>query len=126
MPNDALAKIRRKAKALTKKGGSYQANLKRAGKMYREGKIGGRKKSRSSSNSRKSGSVRKSKSPFHRMGALERPENLSSTVAAARHALHVELGWKLAAQRTAKTKKEKRGLQPQINDLTRKLKALKG
>jgi hypothetical protein len=36
------------------------------------------------------------------------------------------LGWLLAAQRTARTKREKKQLQPRINELTRQLKALKG
>ena len=60
------------------------------------------------------------------MGSLERPENLRGTIAEARRAIHAELGWALASQRTARTKKEKKGLQPRINELTKQLKALKG
>jgi hypothetical protein len=56
---------------------------------------------------------------------MARPEGLQSTLADARHKLQMELGWNLAAQRTAATKKEKKGLQPRINDLTKKLRALK-
>jgi|ERR1700677_41242 len=126
MPNDALAKIRREAVRLTKKGGSYQANLKRAGKMYRDGKIGGRRKKPRSISGTKKRHTSKSRSPSRRMGSLERPENLRGTVAAARHAIHAELGWALATQRSAKTKREKKGLQPRINELTKQLKALKG
>ena len=126
MPNDALSKIRKKAVELTKRGGSYQANLKRAGKMYREGKIGGRKKKRASVGARKKSHSTKSRSPSRRMGSLERPENLRGTVAAARHAVHAELGWALATQRSARTKREKKALQPRINELTKQLKALKG
>lgn len=57
---------------------------------------------------------------------LVRPDNLRTQLASTARAVQSELGWKLAAQRTAKTKKEKKGLQPKINELTKQLKALKG
>jgi hypothetical protein len=123
MPNDALAKIRRQAKKIVaKSGGSYQSALKKAGKMYREGKISGARK-RSVSKKRSTAKPVSHSRRSHRVGA--RPEGLNSTLAEARHKLQMELGWNLAAQRTARTKKEKKGLQPKINDLTAKLRALK-
>jgi hypothetical protein len=124
MPNDALAKIRRQAKKIVSKTGrSYQSALKQAGKMYREGKISGARRKKSSSKKRGIGKRASPSRKSHRVGA--RPEGLNSTLADARHKLQMELGWNLAAQRTAATKKEKKGLQPRINDLTKKLKALK-
>ena len=55
---------------------------------------------------------------------MSRPENLRGVVSDAKKALTAELGWALATQRTARTKKEKKGLQPRINELTRQIKAL--
>jgi hypothetical protein len=125
MPNDALAKIRRQAKKIVSKTGrSYQSALKQAGKMYREGKISGVRKKKSSSKKRSIGKRASPSRRSHRVG-MARPEGLQSTLADARHKLQMELGWNLAAQRTAATKKEKKGLQPRINDLTKKLRALK-
>lgn len=56
----------------------------------------------------------------HRMAGL------SKDLERTRDKVHDQLGWLLAAQRTAKTKKEKRGLQPRINELTRILRSLEG
>jgi hypothetical protein len=99
-------------------GKSYKAAQKQASQENRSKgkKVSGVKKKSSG----------KSRSPSRaRMGSLERPENLRGIVADAKKALHAELGWALASQRTASTKKEKKGLQPRINELTRQLKALK-
>lgn len=102
MPN-ALAKIRTQAKKIMKKRKSSSIPRRKKSTVKR------------SSPSRKS----------HRVGSV-RPENLRGTLAETARQVQSELGWKLAAQRTAKTKKEKKGLQPKINELTRQLKALKG
>ena len=131
MPNDALAKIRRKAVEIrNKNGGSYQRALKQAGKMYREGKISGAKRAKKSS-SRKSKSPSRSRSKRVSGGGVVtisglRNKGLNQKLENTRDSVHEELGWLLAAQKTAKTKKEKHALQPRINALTRLLKAFQG
>lgn len=133
MPNDALAKIRRAAvKIRNKKGGSYQRALKEAGKMYREGKISGARSTRpKKGSSHKSRSHSRSKSKRVSGGGVVTISGLKNTglnqqLEKSRDQVHEELGWMLAAQRTARTKKEKRELQPKIDRLTKLLRSLQG
>jgi hypothetical protein len=114
----ALAKFQRRVKAIQRTTGkSFRSAQKQASSERKGKKMSGRKSKKSSA---------KSKSPSRgRMGSLERPANLKGTIANARHALHAELGWALASQRTARTKRDKKALQPRITELTRQLKALK-
>lgn len=122
----ALAKFQRRVKAIQRSTGkSFRSAQKQASAENKGKKVSGvRKRTAKKSSSRpKSRSVSR---PRSRMGSLQRPENFSTTLADARKAVHAELGWALATQRTARTKKEKKGLQPKINDLTKKLKALRG
>lgn len=111
MPAAHLKKIRHRASEITKKhpGTSYQSALKKAGKEYREGKIG------------KIGKVRRSAKTI---GAVA-DETLSQSLARTRKKLTEELGWLMATQRTARTQKEKRKLQPRISGLAYKLRALR-
>lgn len=116
----ALAKFQRRVKAIQRATGkSFRSAQKQASSENKGKKVSGTKRKKSSSTKSKSHSPR-------RMGSLERPENLRGVVTDARKAIHAELGWALASQQTARTKKEKKGLQPKINELTRQLKALKG
>lgn len=116
----ALAKFQRKVKSIQRATGkSYKAAQAQASRENKSKKVSGVKGRKKSSTKSKSISPR-------RMGSLERPENLRSVVTDARKAIHAELGWALASQRTARTKKEKKGLQPRITELTRQLKALRG
>lgn len=120
----ALAQFQKKVKQIQRATGkSFRSAQKAASAELKGKKVSGRKKSgqkRSSSKSRSHSRM------GVRLTSMERPQNLGTTLAEARRAIHDALGWALAAQRTARTKKEKKGLQPKINDLTKKLKALKG
>jgi hypothetical protein len=118
----ALAKFQRQVARIRKETGkSFRSAQEQAS---RENRAKGKKVSGTKRKGARKASG-KSKSPStRRMGSLERPENLRSVVSDARKAIHAELGWALASQRTARTKKEKKGLQPRINELTRQLKAL--
>jgi len=116
MAVNALKKINTEAKRIAKKTGkSWKAAHKQAVTNYRQGKISGVKKKSSRGTAPKRG---KSSSSKARVGAV------MGTVPGAKKVLKERLGWLLATQRTAKTKKEKKGLQPKINQLTRSIKAL--
>lgn len=124
---NVAAKISKEAKKIADRTGrSFRVVQKELGRKYRNGgKISGVRKKKSTSKKRRIGKrASPSRRSHSRVGAV-RPQNFKTTIATARHDIQAELGWKLAAQRTAKTKKEKKGMQPQINLLTRQLKALK-
>lgn len=118
-----LKAINAEAKRLAARTGrSYKSCQKEAGKKYREGKIGAIKKKRRPETKKKAGPKRKRTiSGATRSG--KRGSKMGA-VPAAKHVLKEELGWALATQRTAKTKREKKALQPKINKLTRQVKAL--
>jgi hypothetical protein len=114
----ALAKFQRKVKQIQRATGkSFRSAQKAASAELKGKKVSGRKSPRKSSSKSKSHSPR-------RMGSMSRPENLRGVVSDAKKALTAELGWALATQRTARTQKEKKGLQPRIKELTRQIKAL--
>jgi hypothetical protein len=113
----ALAKFQRRVKQIQKQTGkSYRSAQKQASAEKKGKTISGRKKPKKAGH--------KSKSTSRRMGSVQRPENLRGVVSNARKELTAELGWLLATQRTARTKREKKALQPKINELTRQIKAL--
>lgn len=117
MPN-ALAKIRTRAKAIRKShGGSYQTALKRAGREYREGKVSGK---------RKTTRPKKVTGKTYRPVQVEHctPSGTIGAVNKAKHALKERLGFMLATQVTAKTKREKKALAPKIAELKKQLRAL--
>ena len=117
MPN-ALAKIRTEVKRLRKSGMSFRAAQKKAGANYRAGKLGAVRHHTAAKHKRKvSGVVTIGRAPTRMAG-------LSQKLEQTRDQVHEQLGWLLAAQRTAKTKKEKKALQPRIAKLSRLLKAL--
>lgn len=131
MPNDALAKIRRKAVQIrNENGGSYQQALKRAGKMYREGKISGSKRKSKAATPKRNSSSRSRSRKVSGGGVVTiaglKNKGLNQQLEKSRDQVHEELGWLLAAQRTARNKTEKRKLQPKIDELTRVLRALQG
>lgn len=113
-----LKAINREAKKIREKHPrmSYQSAQKEAGKKFRSGRITGAKK-------KKAPAKRKASHKPRRMSGME------ATYSQKRSDFHrsakEELGWLLATQRTASTKKEKKALQPRINALTRTIKSLK-
>lgn len=116
MAANALKKINTEAKRIAKKTGkSWKMAHKQAVINYRQGKISGVKKKSSRGTAKKSGKRSSSKA---RIGAV------MGTVPGAKKVLKEKLGWLLATQRTAATKREKKALQPRINALTRSIKAL--
>lgn len=126
MPNDALAKIRLEAKRIQKRhpGKKYQTALKEAGKAYRAGTISGLgKRKRKTAKKSHGGHTTGSHHRIHRVAGVDRL-SISQSEAITRRKIKEELGWLLASQRTAATKGEKKRLQPKINELTKKLKAL--
>jgi transposase len=116
----ALARFQKRVKQIQRSTGKSFRSAQKQASAENKGK------KKKVSGVRKKSSTR-SKSPSRpRMGMVERSTNFKGVLADARKAVHAELGWALAAQRTARTKKEKKGLQPRITELTRQLKALKG
>lgn len=117
----ALAKFQRQVARIRRETGkSFRSAQEQAS---RENRSKGKKVSGTKRKGARKASA-KPRSHSHRMGAIARPENLRTVVSDAKKALTAELGWLLATQRTAKTKREKKALQPKIAELTRQIKAL--
>jgi hypothetical protein len=116
---NALTTIRKRAEAIRRRHPKmkYQSALKKAGSEYRHGKIKGHKIAGK-------GSTRKTTRRPARMAGTGGDGSFSQKKNSYKAELKSRLGWLLATQRTARTKKEKKALQPQINELTRQLKAL--
>lgn len=117
-----LKAINAEAKRLAARTGrSYKSCQKEAGKKYREGKIGAIKKKRRPA---KKKAAPRRKRTISGATRSKRTGSKMGAVPAAKHELKERLGWMLVTQRTAKTKREKKKLQPKINELTRQVKAL--
>jgi hypothetical protein len=114
---NALSAIRTRAKAIRKRHPKmkYQTALKKAGSEYRNGKIKKwTEKKKSTSTTRSS----------HRTGSGRMIGSIAKSKSDYKKQVKAQLGWLLATQRTAKTKREKKSLQPKISELTRQLKVL--
>lgn len=127
MPN-ALHKFRMEVKRLRKKHPSMsqqeaQQKVSRSFKSSR--KVSGKKRAK--------GAGKKKVGTTYRPVTVEHCQPvgkisgsaLNQGVKQTRDMLQSQLGWLLAAQKTARTQKEKKGMQPEINKLTRQVKALK-
>jgi hypothetical protein len=131
MAANALKKITAKAKQIRKAhGGSWKSAVKQAGKLYREGRISGSRPKKVSGHKSRSHSTPRKRHKIRGGGVVTigglRNSGFNQSLEKTRDQVHEELGWLLAAQRTARTKGEKKKLQPKINELTRLLKAFQG
>lgn len=116
MSATTLKKINAEAKRIKARHPNmkYATAQKQAGKNFRAGKISGKKK--------KAGK----KKTTVRVSIGNAPgSNYGGAKATYKKELTQKLGWMLATQRTARTKREKKALQPEINKMTRQLKDLK-
>lgn len=118
MAGEALAKFRRRVKAIERETGkTYVQARKQASAESKSGK--------KLSGTKKKAGKKKTTSKGRKVGSVSGTgSSLGTVVTAAKHAIKEKLGWALATQATAKTKKEKRGLAPMIADYKKKLKAL--
>lgn len=128
-----LKKITARAKQIRKKhGGSWKQAVKAAGREYRGGKISGTRTKRKSTVKRKSVSRTTHHRRRHKISggvvsiAGPKSPGFNAGLEKTRDQVHEELGWALAAQRTARTKTEKKKLQPRIDQLTKILRSLQG
>lgn len=127
--SNALKKITTRAKQIQKtKGGSWKNAIKAAGREYRGGKISGTRSRKKSTSKPKSSSRSRSRKVSGGVVAIAGPKHsgFNSSLEKTRDQVHEELGWALASQRTARTKAEKKRLQPRINQLTKILRSLEG
>jgi hypothetical protein len=133
MSTTTLKKITGRAKAIYKKGGTWQGAIKKAGAEYRSGKISGVKKKRKPVKRKKVGAVKRKAAPRKRVGAAPRKRtrpakravgSVASHTKAAANILKEQLAWNLLNISQAKKKVVKRKLQKKSAVLKRKLKAL--
>lgn len=134
MSTTTLKKITGRAKAIYKKGGTWQGAIKKAGAEYRSGKISGVKKKKKAPAKRKRvGAVKRKAAPRKRVGAPPRKRSrpatraigsVASHTAAAARLVKEQLAWNLLNITQAKKKTVKRKLQKKSAVLKRKLKAL--
>lgn len=82
--------------------------------MYREGKISGTRKKKANHNAKKKPTRSTGRKISSSMG----------TIAMAKKEIKERLGWALATRATAKTKKEKKGMEVKIRELTKQYRAL--
>lgn len=122
MAATALKKITTRAKQIRKKhpGKSWKAAIKQAGAEYRGGKISGVRKKRVARKSPKKTARKRTARKVSGMPVMPS----GSSIVAARRETKEKLGWAMATQATAKTKREKKAMGVKIAELKKKYKAL--